>query len=128
MHSGLGFVVHTPLAQACPVEHTVPHPPQLFGSVFSLTHTPSHEVSPSPQTVVQVPDVQTCPVEHTTPHPPQLFTSLAKFVQVEGSEPPKQQLLSPTGQTASLWLLTCAATAGAPTVMTCTLAGLPGGK
>ena len=87
-HSGFGFVVHAPLVQTSPVPHATPHPPQFAGSVPSLTQTPPHEVSPSPQTDVQVPEVQTCPLEHTIPHPPQLFTSLAKFVQVEGFEPP----------------------------------------
>jgi hypothetical protein len=49
-------------------------------------------------------------------------------VHSEDLEPPKQQLLLPPGHTASLWWSTCAATAGCPTVMICTLAGLPGGK
>jgi hypothetical protein len=36
--------LHAPATHSCPAGHTVPHPPQLFGSVWVLTHTPLHRV------------------------------------------------------------------------------------
>ena len=127
-HSGFGFMVHAPDVQTSPAAHITPQPPQLFGSPLSSTHVPSQEVWPGGHTETHIPELQVCPLEHVTPHAPQLLASDAKSVHTDGSDPPKQQSLLPAAHTASLWLATCAGTAGAPTVMTCTLAGLPGGK
>jgi hypothetical protein len=48
------------------------------------------------------PPMQVAPALHTFPHAPQLFASVAKSVQTDDWDPPKQQLEAPAGQTASL--------------------------
>src|SRR5215472_5281880 len=138
--------VHTPAA------HTVPHAPQLFGSLLVKLQLPAQQLPPSPHAVlsgtathapvaglqvlqspqdtpahgsgvfvgvsvgVEVlvgvaathePPMQAPPALHTFPHAPQLFVSVAKSVHTDGWDPPKQQLESPAGQTASLGLATC---------------------
>jgi hypothetical protein len=62
--------------------HVVPEPqvfpqtPQLFGSVFSLTHMLPHGVVPPGQAFWQEPPVHAVPEAHTCPHAPQLFRSV----------------------------------------------------
>jgi hypothetical protein len=48
-------VSHLPLLHICEVEHFTPHVPQLFASVWVLTHAPEQLVKPWPQTKMQVP-------------------------------------------------------------------------
>jgi hypothetical protein len=94
--------------QTCPVEHIVPHEPQLVvvfrsvqvpeqqspglssqallqapqlsKSVCKFTHVPAQLVSPVGQT--HAPPTQLPPVGHFVPHAPQLFESVFVFVHV----------------------------------------------
>lgn len=50
---GKQAVVQTPLLQFCPDGHTVPHVPQLFGSVCLLTQTPLQTERPNVQLCTQ---------------------------------------------------------------------------
>ncbi len=43
---GAVHVVHAPPTHACPAPHTVPHEPQLFGSVAVNVHVPAHKSPP----------------------------------------------------------------------------------
>jgi len=117
-----------PLTQAVPGAHTTPQAPQLSLSVPVFVQAQPQKVDPGPHTLTHWPPLHAEPAPQTWPHEPQLLLSLAKLVQVDGAAPPKQQLEELPVQTASLWFATCEATAEAPTVMTCTFPGLPGGK
>ena len=119
-------MTHAPDEQTWSVGHTVPQRPQLFASVLVSVHVPPQFVSPAvaqPQT----PSEQMSPVRHKLPQAPQLSASSCRLVHT-ALRRPTQQSLSPAPQTASPWLATCAGTAGAPTVISCTLLGLPGGR
>jgi hypothetical protein len=97
--------VQAPLTHDWPDVHVPPHPPQLFGSVCSLTHALPHIVNGHVVVVAsddgavasadawpastgstgstQVPWMQpSVSVPHTPPHTPQLFGSLDVSVQV----------------------------------------------
>ena len=77
-----GFVQRQvpPLMHLCPAAHAMPHPPQLAGSVFVLTHWPEQYVIPVAH--VQEPFVQVDPPVHGTSHAPQLRGLFKRFVQV----------------------------------------------
>ena len=127
---------HPSSPQRLPAEHATPQPPQ-FAVVSSGASQPFAELpsqSPKPATHDAIP--QTPPVQegaafgglHNVPQLPQLSRSVAKSVQTDGWFPPKQQLVSPVEQTASLWLAMWDGTAELPTVMTCAADGSSGGK
>jgi hypothetical protein len=59
----------------CPVEHFVPHVPQLFGSLWSWAHVEPHWVVPPPQARPQEPAEHAWPAEQAFPHPPQFVGS-----------------------------------------------------
>ena len=58
-----------------PAGHTVPHPPQLFGSVPVSVHVPEQLVCPAVGQV-HTPAAQMSPAGHAFPHAPQLFRSV----------------------------------------------------
>jgi hypothetical protein len=75
--SGEHTLWHVPLWQdglEKQVEHWVPQAPQLLTSVWRLTQTPLHEVSPLGHT--QAPPEQVCPVGQTVEQAPQLWSSV----------------------------------------------------
>ena len=71
---------------------TVPHAPQLLGSVPTLTQELLHAVRPVPQLFTQDPLLHAYPDWHLIPHPPQLLESTNSLTH----EP--KQLLYPTLQ------------------------------
>lgn len=75
-----GHGLHMPPAH--PAGHVIPQPPQLRGSVCSLTHELLHDVKPVEH--VHVPAVQTEFAVHTLPHVPQLLLSLVFSTQMPG--------------------------------------------
>jgi hypothetical protein len=74
---------HT-LPEQVPLGQTLPHAPQLFGSLVVSVQVPLHSVCPVGQPVppVQVPPVQVCPEAQALPQAPQLFGSVPRLVQV----------------------------------------------
>jgi hypothetical protein len=70
-----------PAVHAIPPPQRMPHPPQLFESVCSLTHAPPHSVWPAVQFAMHVPAEHTRPAPHAMPHAPQLFGSLCVSTQ-----------------------------------------------
>jgi hypothetical protein len=72
-------VQHAPLVQV-PLGQTVPHAPQLFGSLCVFTHCVPHTVIPAPPQ--HAPLVQTTPPGQTVAQAPQLFLSVCKLTHV----------------------------------------------
>lgn len=74
---------HIPTPQLAVVAHTVPHPPQLFGSVFSSTHAVVVPVPHIPWVVGHTHALftQLAPAPQCRPHPPQLAGSLVVYTQ-----------------------------------------------
>jgi hypothetical protein len=66
-----------PATQFCDVEQALPQPPQLFGSVLVLVHTPPHSVRLPWQ--VHAPPLQVAPAGQALPQLPQLFGSVAEL-------------------------------------------------
>jgi hypothetical protein len=65
--------------------HTIPQPPQLFGSLWVFTHvaTPASTQAVSPAVKhPQMPLTHDSPVTHTMLQPPQLFGSVWVFTHV----------------------------------------------
>src|SRR6185312_4722125 len=76
---------HMPLAHpetAFARLHLVPQPPQLFGSVRTLTQDPLQFVSPVWQLTVHLPLEHTSPEGQTLPHEPQFEGSTRVAVHV----------------------------------------------
>jgi hypothetical protein len=62
----------------------MPHMPQLFGSLSTLTHVPPHTFGLLPPHVgVQMPALQVEPALQEFLHPPQFLSSVWKSVQVD---------------------------------------------
>jgi hypothetical protein len=95
--ASMGVPVHLPLEQSCPKAQTVPHAPQLVGSIDVLVQMvvpsnghavvlgghvkPASRGGPASMGVpVQLPLVQNCPRAHAVPHAPQWVGSIAVFV------------------------------------------------
>jgi len=68
----------TPLARV----HTVPHAPQLLGSLARSRQTPEQLTVGDAQVAEHMPPEQICPDAHITPQPPQLLLSVAVARQV----------------------------------------------
>jgi hypothetical protein len=66
---------------------TVPHAPQLFGSVLSASHTPPQSVKPASQVMPHVPPLHVADpfagAAQTVPHAPQLFGSFERLKQLD---------------------------------------------
>jgi hypothetical protein len=113
---------------------TFPQLPQLLVSVPSLTHAVPHRFGVGPaHAIPQMAEAHVAePVPavgpgHAFPQLAQLAGSLCRLVQREVGPLSRQQSVDPLAQMPSPCAL-CAGTAGAPTVMSCMLAGLPGGR
>src|SRR5580692_7138374 len=64
------------MVHVCPVAHTLPQAPQLFGSLCVSAQEVPHNVVPPPHDVAHVPCEQTVPLPQTFPHAPQLLLSV----------------------------------------------------
>lgn len=58
--------------------HTLPQPPQFFGSFFASTQVPVQARNEAPQVRVQAPAVQAVPPPQTVPQAPQFFESVCR--------------------------------------------------
>jgi hypothetical protein len=84
----------------CPAPHAMPHPPQLAGSVFVLTHWPlQYDI---PVVHPQEPFAHVAPPVHSTSHAPQLRGLFERFVHVPWqSSRPAEQAQAPPAQIRS---------------------------
>ncbi len=73
---------------------TVPHEPQLFGSVAVLVHEPEQLMSPVAQVTTHAPAEHTWPEAQRTPHMPQLLLSTRRSRHVP------EQFVCPVGHTS----------------------------
>jgi hypothetical protein len=69
-----------PFAHVVPPLHPTPHAPQLFESVFSLTHAPAQDVRPPLQFARHLPLEHTSPAGHAVPQVPQWVGSASGSV------------------------------------------------
>jgi hypothetical protein len=86
------LLTHTPETHESPVAQTLPHPPQLNGSVDVLRQDPLHKLWPCGHT--HIPPVHIVPVGQGFPQPPQLLASFWRVVQTP------EQLVWPGKQSA----------------------------
>jgi hypothetical protein len=86
--------VQMPALHTVPPVQAIPHPPQLFGSVFVSMHAPVQFVVPAGQVVVQVIE-QTCIEVHIVPHPPQFCGSVVVSTQTPPQSVPVAQAHMP---------------------------------
>jgi hypothetical protein len=87
-----------PPMQTVPPVQAMPHPPQLFGSVFVSTQAPVQSVVPAGHMVVQV-IAQTCIEVHIVPQPPQFCGSVFVSTQTPPQSVPTAQPHMPPLQT-----------------------------
>ena len=83
---------HAPAPHDLPPVQTLPHPPQLMGSVLVSTHAVPHRVS-VPQ--LHAPAVQLSPAGQTLPQLPQFFASVPTSTQAP------EQFVVPVGHVAA---------------------------
>jgi hypothetical protein len=97
-------VVHTPAAQTLPAPpspvQTLPHVPQLFGSLWVVAHTPLHRCPPSEHW--HVPFWQLVPPVQRTPHPPQLSLSVSSLMHKVPQRSPVAHAHPPSWQSSTL--------------------------
>jgi hypothetical protein len=86
--------VQTPALHTVPPVQAIPHPPQLFESVFVSTQAPVQFVVPAGHAVVHIIE-QTCIEVHIVPHPPQFCGSVFVSTQTPPQRVPVAQAHMP---------------------------------
>jgi hypothetical protein len=92
--------MHAPATQLSPDGHTLPHAPQLLGSLVRSTHLPLQTV-PVHVEEVHSPATQLSPAGQTVPHAPQLLGSSAVSTSQPSAACPSQS--ARPGAQSTMW-------------------------